>query len=380
MKIAYTTYWKASEVKHWSGSVYYMAEALKNQGIILENIENLHSFSDDFFKIKSLYYRMILKKNYQRFREPRIIKKVAKKIEKRIEFSDADAIFSSGSLEISLLESKKPIIFWSDAVFAGILDYHLDYCNLNSKNIQMGNKLEQLALDNSELVIFASDWAANTAIENYSVDSSKIKVVPFGANLDYIPDMTLIKQKIESRNQKILKILFIGVQWYAKGGDILLKIIEIINRNGIKTEVNIVGTLPPANFKGLDNVNIHGFISKSTLEGRTKIEDLYYNSDIFILPTRAESYGIVFCEANAYGLPVIAPNIGGIPTIIKNGVNGYLASEDNLINNMADKAIELFENKKLYKEMALNAYNEYITRLNWDVSGKKVKQLLEEIL
>jgi glycosyltransferase involved in cell wall biosynthesis len=380
MRIAYTTYWKANEIRHWSGTVYNIAEALRNQNIDIDFIDDLQSPIDKLYKIKSLFVRKILRKNYQRFREPGIIKNIAGKIEEKLKTSDADIIFSCGSLEISLVKKDRPLVFWSDAVFAGLHNYHPEYKNLPKSNIKYGNMLEQYALEKADLVLLSSDWAAKTAVDNYNFDYSKIAVVPFGANIVTGFTISDIEQKISNRNNDKLVILFVGVDWYKKGGDILLDSVRILHKMGIKTELHIVGSVPPYTISDIENLHLHGFISKSTPEGKRKIKELYLNANLFILPTRAEAYGIVFCEANAYGLPVIAPDIGGIPTIIKDSVNGFLVNTHNISQNIAQKAALLFEDKELYKKMSLSAFNEYKTRLNWDVSGKKAVKLLENLL
>ena len=46
----------------------------------------------------------------------------------------------------------------------------------------------------------------------------------------------------------------------------------------------------------------------------------------------------------------------------------------------SEKIIEITKDRNIYNELALSSYNEYKTRLNWDVSCKKVKNLLEELI
>ena len=54
-----------------------------------------------------------------------------------------------------------------------------------------------------------------------------------------------------------------------------------------------------------------------------KLEQHFATADFFVLPTRFEAYGIVFCEAAAYGVPSLGSRTGGVPTIIDEGVTGY---------------------------------------------------------
>ena len=168
MKIGYTTYFDAHDVGAWSGTIYNIALALAQQGFQVEYLDNLKKFSHYLFRYKSLYYKLI-NKQYQRFREPFINKSIARQIETKIRTINPDLIFSPGALEISSLECKQPIVFWSDTTFAGLVNFYKDYTNLNKSSIIYGNKLEQSAYDRSKLIIFSSDWAVQTALDRKSV-------------------------------------------------------------------------------------------------------------------------------------------------------------------------------------------------------------------
>jgi glycosyltransferase involved in cell wall biosynthesis len=65
-------------------------------------------------------------------------------------------------------------------------------------------------------------------------------------------------------------------------------------------------------------VIFHGFLD------RRNLSELYQNSDIFILPSLSEGYGIALAEALTFGLPVVASNVAAIPEMVKDGVNALL--------------------------------------------------------
>ena len=94
------------------------------------------------------------------------------------------------------------------------------------------------------------------------------------------------------------------------------------------------------------------------------------------VPSVAEAFGLVFCEAGAYGLPSISHNVGGIPTIIINGVNGQLFDLGTEPAAFADYIRKIFMDKDVYKELCVNSYLRFLHELNWTVSGKK---LLEQM-
>lgn len=67
-------------------------------------------------------------------------------------------------------------------------------------------------------------------------------------------------------------------------------------------------------------------------------------SDLFILPSEAESFGLAALEALAAGVPVIASNTGGIPELVEDGVSGFLCKVGD-VKSMAKKAIRILSNK-----------------------------------
>ncbi|MDF2947020.1 MAG: N-acetyl-alpha-D-glucosaminyl L-malate synthase BshA [Bacillales bacterium] len=85
-----------------------------------------------------------------------------------------------------------------------------------------------------------------------------------------------------------------------------------------------------------------------------QIEELYSISDLKLLLSQKESFGLVLLEAMACGVPCIGTNIGGIPEVIVEGFNGYLCELGNY-EEAAEKAIKLLTDSKLHKQFSDNA-------------------------
>ena len=149
-----------------------------------------------------------------------------------------------------------------------------------------------------------------------------------------------------------------------------------MNNSGLNTELTVVGCQPIIISKLPSFVKSLGFISKSTKEGKQRINQLLAESHFLILPSKSECYGIVFCEANALGVPCISRRVGGIPTIIKDDLNGKLFERDSDATEYCEYISNIFTNYTEYKKLALSAFNEYESRLNWKVAGQKVKELI----
>jgi|WetSurMetagenome_2_1015567.scaffolds.fasta_scaffold01840_10 glycosyltransferase involved in cell wall biosynthesis len=378
-KIAFVSNHDTSDVHSWSGTGYYMPRSLEKQGFQIKIVDKLILRSSLFDKIKSKIYCRIYKRKFHIDRQPSVIKSYALQLNERLKEIDYDLIFSLGTLPIAFLKADKPIVFWTDANFEGMINYYSEFTNLSSETIVNGNLIEQLALDKCKLAIYSSEWAADTAIKNYNVDPSKIKIVPLGANLDSERTKLEIEYLIEKKSFEKCKLLFSGVDWARKGGNIAVKIAEELIKSGINTELNVVGCNPEISGSIPDFLKIYGFISKSSTEGWKFIEKMYEETHFLLLPSRTEAYGLVFAEANSFGIPCIATKTGGITSIIKDNVNGKTFELDAYISEYSNYIKSIFTNPDRYKKFCMDSYLEFKKRLNWDFAGESVKKLLDEI-
>lgn len=381
MKITYVTIYDASDVRHWSGTGYHIARALKNQNLEVDLIGPLSSpkLTWPLFKAKGLLYNRILRKNYRRAHDIAFAHHYARKIEKRLrQRGVGDVIFSPWSVPIAFLKTDRPIAYWHDATHAGLFDFYPEYTNLCNRTIQNGHLIEETALQRSCAAIFSSDWAAKSAIEDYKADPKKVHVVPFGANLEKPPSPTEVGQSIRARSKNVCKLLFIGVDWFRKGGDLALQVAEKLNRIGLRTELTIVGCDPFTAKNRPSFVRCEGFLSKQNPSHLKRIEDLLAESHFLLVPSMAEAFGIVYCEANAYGVPSLARAVGGVPTVIKEGQNGFLFPVESGASDYVQIIERLFQQYENYIDLAFSSLNEYQQRLNWQVAGKQIKQILVE--
>lgn len=376
MHISYVTPYNALDIHSWSGLGYFISKALKNQNNELDYIGDLEMKSTNIMNYKRRIYSKFNQK-FDEFRELSVAKYYANQIDYRL-IPETDIIFSPGSVPIAFIKSKKPKVLYSDATFAGIYGFYDEYSNYCKESVRKANYIEQKALDNCDVAIYASDWAAKTALDNYKVSIDKVKIVPFGANIEFDRDRNEILKNIKNKNKNELHLLFVGVDWIRKGGDFALKVVEELNKRGIKTILHVVG-IPnlPVSSKYILN---YGFISKSTENGILLMDRLFNMCHFLILPTIAEAYGLVFCEANSYGLPAITTNVGGIKTIIKDNLNGMTFPLNNQIKNWVDYIFEKFIDQNAYEQICINSLNEYNSRLNWDIAGKKITEILNKLI
>ena len=184
MKIAYVTIFGSTDIHAWSGLGVYILNTLQGAGFQAETIGNLKYQYGFIYKAKEVLYPKILSKKYLMLWDSILLRRFAAQVESTLASSESEIVFSIWTNPIAYLRTEKPIVFWGDATLAGLRDFYPDHHNLCAETIKDGNKAEQLALTKCRLAIYSSEWAANTAIQNYGVNPAKVKVVPFGANIE----------------------------------------------------------------------------------------------------------------------------------------------------------------------------------------------------
>jgi glycosyltransferase involved in cell wall biosynthesis len=377
MRVNYITKFNVSNIRSMSGMNFYIAKALKDQDIEMDCADDLHDKGRYFFYLKKLFY-MARGKHYLIDREPSMVKDYARQLSRKLN-SRADVIFSPSTLPIAYLETRKPKVFYTDATFASMVNYYSSFSNLCPESIKNGNDIEQQAIDSCKLAIYTSDWAAQSAIKDYHVSPDKVKIVPRGANIEGTRSATEIREIIKKRPENQCKLLFLAVDWERKRGDLVLEVARLLNEKGLKTELTIAGIidLPAGNLPPY--VKSLGFISKSTPEGRNKIYSMIMESHFLILPSKAEAFGAVFAEASSFGVPSLSTRTGGVTSAIKDHVNGMTFNLNDSADHYAAYILNLFNQYPLYEDLCLSSFNEYETRLNWNVSGRKIVELMKQL-
>ena len=241
MKIAYISTLDPDNITLWSGTPYYMKKYLESQGLKLEYIvldQRMPPFVKGIIKWKYFKHKDIKKGKYLFETNKLFLKELAKKAHCRLKGKEYDIIFSPGTIPtcpMSYIKSDKPMVFWTDAPFAAMVDYYPYFSNLCEESVKEGMRAEQSILDKCEAAIYSSHWAAEKAIEYYNIDPDKVKVVSFGANIEQKLSFEEILSIINSRMNNKCNLLFIGVEWERKGGDIAISVAEKLNKNGLPT-------------------------------------------------------------------------------------------------------------------------------------------------
>ena len=377
MRIAFVSQTDPTQVSTWSGTPYFIVRSLRQRGHEVETVGPLDMPFPSLMKNYQRLKNRLGKHHYDITRTAYVAKAFARQAEAKLVKRQFDLILSPSSVVTAYLETDSPMVTWEDATFAGMVGYYPgNWMNLSSSTIEDGNDLQQRAIARAALSVYASEWAASSALTHYKADPARIRCIPLGANLETPPTHEEVAAAIAGKQSAgECRLLFIGVEWKRKGGDIVIETARQLQRHGVKVTVDIVGCSPPHAVP--DFVRLHGFVSKASEAGRQKIQRLLLDAHYLFVPSTAECYGLVFAEASAYGVPSLARATGGIPSVVCNGQNGWAFPMDAAPKAFADYILQEFDTPSRYDESAHRARQLFEATLNWDTAITALEQQVQ---
>ncbi|HWA08596.1 MAG TPA: glycosyltransferase family 4 protein [Opitutaceae bacterium] len=382
MRIAFlaSQFLDPDDTKSWSGLPFFMRQALEDAGVETVTLRPEETGGSRRW-LNFLYWRWLRHKRYLRYCDPRMLRSYAQQCERQLAALSVDAVFSPSTWPLAYLETELPMVFWTDACFAGILGFYESFAEVAPPSIDAGHAVERRALHRCARAIYSSEWAAESARRYYDIDPAKISVVPFGGNFQEPPTLAEATALVGRREPTPCRLLLVGVDWKRKGADIAVETVGALNAAGVPSHLTIVGCRPPHGHPPLpDSVEVIPFIGKESAAERRRLREIYERSHFFIMPSRAEAFGIVYAEASAFGVPCLATRVGGLPSVIIDNVNGQLFSLEARGPEYAAYIRRVFADPAGYRELALSAAREGSTRLSWKVSGRRLAAILAELV
>lgn len=368
--------------KSWSGIPWFLGKALSNSDLEIEAFGPFPERQPFGYNWLRRYYHWAHSRWPLVHYEAKILRNYARRLETELQKRPVDVLVSIQERTIAYChkDNLPPTIMIHDTTFDSIHGYYNSFSNIAERSVKLGNLAHQKAIDHSHHLIYASEWAATSAIQRYGKDSEQVSVIEFGANLDNPPSALEIDKAINKRNSgRQFHFLFLGVDWRRKGGDVAVNFISDLRKMGIEAILHVVGCELPPKHNYSEFIFGYGFLSKSSTKEHNQLVNLFKSAHFLLVPSTAECYGCVFCEANAFGIPVIANDTGGISQIVKKGINGFLFSENHKnYFGVLDDVISLTRDSHAYSTIAKSSRMEFEQRLNWKQFVKRLIPVIEK--
>ena len=233
----------------------------------------------------------------------------------------------------------------------------------------------------SDAIVVWSDHEKKFIQEKFKINSRNIEVIPPGVDVDiFKPEDKSESRKIINISQDEKVILYVGRLERLKGLDTLLEALSLLDQRDIN--LLVVGGLYNLQelsrlkkiCKDLDldqNVHFVGSIN------RKELKHYYNSSDLCVLPSYYESFGLSALEASACGIPVIASKRGGLSSIVLDKKTGYLL-QWRCPGPFVDKLEVLLSNRRLRDSMGVAGRNHAMS-LSWDNAIDRLMDLFNKL-
>lgn len=204
-------------------------------------------------------------------------------------------------------------------------------------------------------------------------------------------------------NNRKMKFLFVGRDYARKGLIELLVSFQKISQLYKEVELYVVSNIDEASQEKYKNNQVKFFDAK--FSQRDIINEFFLRSDVFVMPTHADTFGMVLLEALSCGMPVITTKQFASGEIIEGGINGlfvkssklfldqmlipdkkhtgegYNETDQELVADLCEKMKYLINNPKVVKMMKKKAVNKFKKnqKFNLELRNKKLKTIYEKV-
>lgn len=378
LRIAYVTTGAADDPNNWSGLVLHIQEALRAQGHQLQVIDRLEVQVPLETRLRGWIARFLQGRPYGYDRDLGLARRFALQVEARLASMQVDCVVAPRSYPVALLRTTLPVACWGDATFHALRQLYPGYDQIAPTSVRQGEVLETQAIRRCCLLGYSSHWAAQDALHHYRARPDTVHVVPFGANCPSpFGSEVAAAESVSRRAPAPLRLLFVGVDWERKGGPTALRVHQELLRRGVASELWVAGCDP---FQGSPPAGVRclGFLSKARPEDAARWRECFEQCHVFLLPTRAECFGVVFAEAAAFALPSLATKVGGVADAVIEGRSGRLFDLQAGPEAYAEVLQTWVNDWAAYQRAALEAWRASREQLNWNVAGARFSELLLE--
>jgi N-acetyl-alpha-D-glucosaminyl L-malate synthase BshA len=216
----------------------------------------------------------------------------------------------------------------------------------------------------SETVAFSIDQSDGVTAVSESLRRDTYQALPIKSEIRVIPnflecdehrrrDLPELRVRLCPPSKYDKLIIHLSNFRPVKRVDAVVEIFERI-REQVRAKLIFVGEGPELG-RAMRMVHERGLgCDVEALGEQDQVVPLLSVSDLFVLPSAQESFGLAALEAMACEVPVIASRVGGLPEVVEDGVSGFLREPDD-IEGMADAALSLLRDPALHKQFAAAA-------------------------
>ncbi len=238
-------------------------------------------------------------------------------------------------------------------------------------------QMEYDGFHEADCIIAVSEYTKSMVVKHYHVNPNKVVVVHNGIDDVTFPFSRGGNEKLQGlRNAGYSIVLYYGRITIQKGVDYLIKAARRVLEKNPKVIFLIVGSgdmqrqlmQEAAYYKIGDKVLFHDFMRGQELA------DTIASSNVVVMPSVSEPFGIVPLEAMKLGTPVIISKQSGVSEVVKNALKVDFWDTDE----MANKILGVIGYSGLHKTLRDNGATE-VVHISWERAAQKVREVIERL-
>lgn len=221
-----------------------------------------------------------------------------------------------------------------------------------------------------DIVASVSRYTADIMIKEYNINNKKVKIFP------NVTDKPVLKRNIKREPKNILCVSRMGKYDYSKNIHLVIKSFENILDKHTELRLQIVGDGPlkeqlesTVSYKNTDRIEFLGRVSDE------KLQQLYSEAYLFVLPSDKEGFGIVYLEAWRFSLPVICSKYGASSEVIDDGINGIVCDTKDTID-IQNALIKLVSDESLATKMGVEGNKKLVSKYLPDNMVDNLREIL----
>jgi glycosyltransferase involved in cell wall biosynthesis len=240
-------------------------------------------------------------------------------------------------------------------------------------------KMKNLAYSHSNFHVVAdSNWLAEQVKESML---NRFPLDPFFEAVDTKIYRPLDKKRCRLElgiplDKKVLMFASVSLNEFRKGGDLLINALKGLPQSmkrGIALLCIGQGSVDISETLGIEVLNL-GYVGDHQRKAIC-----YSAADLFLFPTRADTFGIVSIESQACGTPVVSFDVGGVSQHVRPGITGYLA-ESGSVEDFRKGIIELIENQALRDSMSQKCHAVVEKEFSLELYAQRFGQLCRSLI
>ncbi len=239
--------------------------------------------------------------------------------------------------------------------------------------------LERRIYTSPRIALVAVSQRTATQLADY-FHRSDVRVIPNGVDTTQFSSSKRLARRAEARNRRNLQsgdfvLLLIGNDWDVKGLGTVLRAMTLLP--DLPVHLLSVGSDPPEHFQ--DMSKRLGIFDRCLWEKpSSEVLDFYAAADLYVSPSREDSFGLPVAEAMACGLPVITSAFAGVSGLLHDGIDGFVLSDPLDASTLA-KLFQLLYSQPELRERMGNAAAQTALAWTWDRNAASVWELLRNL-